>query len=97
MTRKIVKRFIKRAEARRGELGKQIGIAKKDNIPVTLLNKIIASKPGETISNPTKIGKRRIRITRLMERRAILARNLRRSSRRKIERKFVTSPRLVRR
>ena len=45
---------------------------------MSLLNKIVSAKAGETIRNPTKTGKRRIKVTRLLERRAILARTLKR-------------------
>jgi len=51
-------------------LSKQIGISLKSDIPVTLLNKIISAKIGDTITNPTKTGKRRIKVTLLLKRRA---------------------------
>lgn len=51
-------------------LSKQIGISIKNNIPITLLNKIISAKIGETITNPTKQGKKRIKVTLLLKRRA---------------------------
>ncbi len=68
--------FIKRAIKKPGSLSRQLGIPIKENIPGTLLNKIIKAKAGDTIINPTKTGKRRIKVTRLIERRAILARTL---------------------
>lgn len=61
---------------KKGALSKQLAIPQKDNIPKTLLNKIIKAKPGQTIKNPTMSGKPKIKVTRLIERRAILARNL---------------------
>jgi len=48
-----------------------------------LLNKIVSAKAGDTITNPTTKGKRRIKVTRLLERRAILARNLKRISKKR--------------
>lgn len=60
----------------KGALSRQLSIPEKENIPKTLLNKIIKAKAGETITNPCKVGKRRIKVTRLLERRAIFARNL---------------------
>lgn len=74
----MVRRFIKKAIKRPGALSRQLKIPIKKNIPMTLLNKIVKAKAGQTIRNPTKIGKRRIKVTRLLERRAILARTLKR-------------------
>ncbi len=67
---------IKKLKLKKGALSRQLGIAIKDNIPKTLLNKIIKAKAGETIRNPTKSGKKRIKVTRLLEERAIFARTL---------------------
>ncbi len=72
----VREKFIKKAIKKPGALSRQLGIPIKDNIPMTLLNKIIKAKAGDTITNPTKSGKRRIKVTRLLERRSILARNL---------------------
>lgn len=76
-------KFIKKIGIKKGALSRQLGIPEKENIPITLLNKIIAAKPGQTIKNPTKTGRRIIPVTRKLERRAILARNLKRLPRRK--------------
>lgn len=76
------KKFIKKIGIRKGALSRQLGIPEEKNIPMTLLNKIVAAKAGETIRNPTMTGKRRIKVTRLVERRAILARTLKRLPRR---------------
>jgi len=72
------RKFIQIAIKKPGALSKQLGIPIKENIPKTLLNKIIKARAGETIRNPTKIGKKRIKVTRLLERRAIFARTLKR-------------------
>lgn len=69
-------RFIQKAIKKPGALSRQLGIPIKQNIPMGLLNKIVGAKAGQTITNPTKTGDRRIKVTRLLERRAILARNL---------------------
>ena len=45
-------------------------------IPVSLLNKIIAAKPGDVIINPSGKGRKRIKVTSVLEKRANLARNL---------------------
>lgn len=75
MTRK---RFIRKAIRRPGGLRRQLRIPKDRTIPFGLLDAVIKANPGETIKNPTKTGARTINVTRLMERRAILARNLKR-------------------
>lgn len=74
---------IKKLNLKKGALSRQLGIMQKDNIPMTLLDKIISARAGDTITNPTLMGKRRIKVTRLLERRAILARNLKNIRRRK--------------
>jgi len=50
----------------------------KDNIPFTLLEKIRTTPIGKTITNPTKKGKRRIKVTAFLKKRAVLALNLKR-------------------
>ena len=74
----VKKKFIQKIKIKKGALSRQLGIPIKDNIPIGLLNKIIKAKAGDTITNPTKSGKRRIKVTRLLERRSILARTLKR-------------------
>lgn len=69
-------KWIQRAIHKPGKLHIDLGIAKHTKIPLALLNKIISAKAGQTISNPTKVGKKKIKITRKIEQRAILARNL---------------------
>ncbi len=70
--RRLMRLSIKHPE----EFRRQLGIVKRKNIPITLLNKIIAAEPGDTIKNPTKTGKKSIKVTRLLERRSVSARNL---------------------
>ena len=82
MARKKPKKFIKKIGIKKGVLSRQLNIPEEENIPMTLLNKIISAEAGQTIKNPTKIGKRVIKVTRKLERRAILARNLKRIGRR---------------
>lgn len=74
----MANKWIQKTGIKKGRLSRQLGIDEKDNIPMTLLNKIISAKAGDTIKNPTKTGKNKIKVTRLIERRAILARNLKR-------------------
>ena len=69
--------WIQKAIKHKGSLSRQLGIPQEEIIPKSLLNEIIKAKAGQTIINPTNIGKKRIVVTRLMERRAILAKTLR--------------------
>lgn len=75
--------WIQSAKPKKGALSRQLGIPEKENIPITLLNKIIAADPGKTIRNPTKTGKRIIKVTRLLAKRANMARNLKRISKKR--------------
>ena len=38
-----------------------------------MVYKIIAAEPGDVIKNPTKIGKKSIKVTKLLEHRSIMA------------------------
>jgi len=78
-----MKKWIQKTGLKKGALSRQLDIPEEKNIPMSLLNKIVSAKAGQTITNPTKLGKRRIKVTRLLERRAIMARNLKRLPRRK--------------
>lgn len=74
----MIKRWIQRAIHRPGKLHGDLGIPKDEKIPMQLLNEIIKAKAGETIKNPTSKGNKKIKVTRKIEQRAILARNLKR-------------------
>jgi len=71
-------KWIQKAISRPGTLHKNLEIPKDKKIPIVLLNKIISAKAGDTITNPTSVGKKKIKVTRKLERKAILARNLKR-------------------
>ncbi len=58
---------------KKGSLSRMLGIPEKDNIPLTLLRKITKTEIGMTIRNPTKQGKRKIKVTRLLKKRAMFA------------------------
>ena len=75
--------WIQHAVKKPGALSRQLGIPIKDNIPKTLLEKIAKTPIGKTIRNPTKKGKRRIRVTRKLKRRAVLALTLKRLAEKK--------------
>lgn len=70
--------WIQKTGMKKGALSKQLGVKEEEDIPMELLDKVIKAKAGDTIKNPTKTGKRSIKVTRKLERRAILARNLKR-------------------
>lgn len=72
----MTNKFIKKIGIKKGALSRQLGIPIKRKIPIILLNRIISARAGQTIKNPSKTGRRFIKVTRLLERRAILARNL---------------------
>jgi len=72
----MVKKWIQKAIHRPGSLHKNLGIPKDKKIPASLLNAIIKAKAGDTIKNPTSVGNKKIKVTRKIEQRAILVRNL---------------------
>jgi len=78
-----MKKWIQQAIHRPGKLHTELGISKGEKIPMSLLNEIIKAKAGQTIKNPTRVGKKKILVTRKIEQRAILARNLREISKKR--------------
>lgn len=70
-------RFISLINAKKGALRNQLSIPTNRNIPTLLLMKIIRTPTGNNIRNPTKTGKRIIKVTLLLKRRAVLANNFR--------------------
>ena len=72
----MVRKWIQRAIHKPGKLHSDLGILKEEKIPMSLLNAIIKAKAGQTIKNPTSKGKKKIKVTRRLEQRAILAKNL---------------------
>ena len=77
----MVIKWIQKIHLKKGVLHRQLGIPQNMKIPVSLLNKIIAAKPGDVITNPSGKGRKRIKVTRILEKRANLARNLKEISR----------------
>lgn len=74
----MAKKFIKKAQLKKGALSRQLGIPEKDNIPFTLLEKIRKTEIGKTIKNPTKSGKQEIKVTKKLKTRAVLALTMKR-------------------
>ena len=72
---------------KRGALSRQLGIPERDRIPVTLLKKIKNAEIGETITNPTKTGKRKIKVTKKLKKRASLALTLKKLRKKKKRRR----------
>jgi len=70
--------WIQHAIRKEGALSRQLDIPVEEDIPVTLLRKIVNTPIGKTIRNPTSKGKRRIKVTRLLKKRAVLALTLKR-------------------
>jgi len=77
------KRWIQKAIKKPGALSKQLGIPEEEDIPVSLLKKIKNAEIGEVITNPTKKGKKKIKVTRKLKKRAVLALTLKKLSKRK--------------
>jgi hypothetical protein len=75
--------WIQEAIKEKGALSRQLGIPEKKKIPKRLLKAIVKAKAGQTIRNPAKTGKRRIKVTRLLEKRASLALTLKKLAKRK--------------
>lgn len=75
----MLKIRIQKAVKHPGTLSRQLKIPVKENIPFTLLEKIKSAKIGDTIKNPAKRGMSRIKVTRLLKRRAVMALNLKRN------------------
>jgi hypothetical protein len=74
----MAKKFIKKAQLKKGALSRQLEIPEKDNIPFTLLEKIKKAEIGTTIKNPTKSGKQEIKVTKKLKKRAVLALTMKR-------------------
>ncbi len=72
----MVVKWIQKLHLKKGALHKELGVPLDKKIPRSLLDKIISAKAGEVITNPTKTGEKKIKVTRTIERKAILARNL---------------------
>lgn len=72
--------WIQKTGLKKNVFSNQLGIRSKQKIPMALLNKIIAAKQGDNVKNPTRIGRKSIKVTALLKKRAVLVRNLKRIS-----------------
>lgn len=69
-----IKRVVKPEE--KGLFHKQLGVPVKQRIPKTLVKEIVETPIGKKVRNPTKIGKKSMKVTRLMKQRAVFALNV---------------------
>lgn len=74
----MVIKWIQKVGLKSGALSAQLEIPINENIPMVLLQKNKSAKNGNVITNPTKSGKRRIKVTRLLKKRAVFAITLKR-------------------
>jgi hypothetical protein len=63
---------------KKGSLHKQLGVPMNKRIPKRLLSRIKSADIGKTVHNPSRTGKRRVKVTGLLKKRAVLAYTLRR-------------------
>lgn len=77
MARYWIQKAIKRPGSLESFFKRKFGLPKNRRIPVSALKKIVAAKAGQTITLKVGRKKRRIKVTGLLERRAILALTLR--------------------
>jgi len=61
---------------KKGSLHKQLGVPQDKRIPKRLLSRIKTAPIGKTIRNPARTGKRRLKVTGLLKKRAVLAHTL---------------------
>ena len=69
----MAKKWIQKVAIKEGALSRQLGIPEAEDIPVTLLKAIKKAHIGDTVQNPTQSGKRKIKVTLKIKRRAVLA------------------------
>lgn len=62
---------------REGSLHRQLGIPGSQRIPTTFLREIRDAPIGSRVRNPTLTGKRGLKVTRLLKKRAVVALTLR--------------------
>jgi len=71
----MVKKWIQKAIWKTGTLHRQLNIPKKQKIPIALLNKLSKAKLGTKVKGFT--------VTRLLKKRAVMAKTLKKFSKRK--------------
>jgi hypothetical protein len=69
---KKIKKWIQSSRLKKGALSRQLGVPIAKNIPITVLNKVVKAKIGTRVLVP----KGKVTVTRLMKRRAVMAKTL---------------------
>jgi len=72
------KKWIQKSGVKKGALHRQLQVPTSKPIPKTLLNALVKAHQGSVVSNPTKTGKSTIKVTPLLKKRVMFARNVRR-------------------
>jgi len=81
------KLWIQEAVKKPGALSRQLEIPIEKDIPKRLLQKISKAKIGTVVKNPTKTGKKKIKVTPLLKKRAVLALTLKEIGKKKKKRR----------
>ena len=76
MTEKFIQEAI--SSKKEGATHRMLGIPKDTAIPFTLLEAIRTAPIGTRVKNPTQVGYKFVKVTRLLKQRAVLALNLKR-------------------
>ena len=71
-------KWIQEADIKEGALLKQLGIPEDQKIPMSLLDKILIADVGDTIEFSIGGEKKRVKVTRKLQRRVRLAKTLKR-------------------
>ena len=85
MPRKQVNKWLQPAfkEHTKGAMHRMLAIPQSETLPFTFLQEIVNTPIGQIAHNPTQIGTRKIKVTRLVKARANLALNAKRIGRNK--------------
>jgi len=75
----MVTKWIQKAlkKHRKGSLHRQLKVPQDKKIPKALLTKIKNAEIGDTVRNPSSTGKRKVKVTGLLKKRAVVAHTLR--------------------
>lgn len=80
----MVNKWIQKAHVKKGALSRQLGIPIEEDIPISILQDIKRKEVGDIVNLPRKgneVFVRRVKVTKLLKRRAQLALNLKRINR----------------
>jgi len=75
----MAKYWIQRAlkKHKKGSLHRQLGVPQDKTIPKSFLTRVKNTQIGKTAKNPSKTGKRRVKVTHLLKKRVVVAHTLR--------------------